>query len=89
MRISEILESYIMEEATAGATSSGSIATVANPSVAIGNMISNVSYTGMPGKSGTSAPTPPKVFQPKSKEGTATNALDLKTNIFGGTTIKR
>lgn len=89
MRLSEILKSHIMEEASASATCSGDIASVPNPMLSIGNVIGNTSYTGRPGKSGTKAPTPPKTVQPKSKDGTAINALDLKTNIFGGNTIKR
>jgi hypothetical protein len=33
--------------------------------------------------SGTKAPPQPKVVQPKNKDGTAKNALDVKGNIFG------
>ena len=78
MRISELFET-----ATAGATSSGSIATVVSPHIAIGKDRGNKSYTGSPGKSGTKAPAVPKVVQPKNSNGTAKNALDQKGNIFG------
>lgn len=62
MKISELLET-----STAGATSSGNIATVSNPKVAYSK----------------------KTRQPKNKDGTAKNALDIKgVNIFGGT-LKR
>lgn len=85
MKIRELLET-----ATAGATSAGNIAAVANPHVAIGKDRGNKSYTGSPGKSGTKAPKLPKVVQAKNANGTAKNALDIKTNIFGGgSAIKR
>lgn len=84
MKISELLEN-----ATAGATSSANIGTVVSPHLAIGKARGNKSYTGSPGKSGTKAPTPPKVKQKKNPDGTAVNALDIKgTSIFGGP-IKR
>jgi hypothetical protein len=74
-----------MESATAGATASGNIATVVSPQLAIGKgSIGNKSYTGSPGKSGTSAPKVPKIVQKKKKNGTAVNALDMKGHIFGG-----
>lgn len=80
MKINEIL---ITETATAGATSSGSIASVVSPHIAIGRDRFSKSYTGSPGVSGTRAPRLPKITQPKRKDGTAVNALDIKTNIFG------
>lgn len=83
MKISELFET-----ATAGSTSSGNIATVANPHIAIGKDRSKKSYTGSPGKSGTKAPSVPKVQQAKNPNGTAKNALDMKGNIFGSP-IKR
>lgn len=86
MKIKDILES-----ATAGATSSGNIATVVSPHLAIGKDREKKSYTGSPGKSGTKAPKVPKIVQAKNSDGTAKNALDLKgSNIFGGgSAIKR
>lgn len=86
MKIKDILES-----ATAGATSSGNIATVVSPHLAIGKDREKKSYTGSPGKSGTKAPKVPKIVQAKNADGTAKNALDLKgSNIFGGgSAIKR
>lgn len=79
MKIRELLET-----ATSGSTSSGSIATVVSPHLAIGKP--GKSYTGSPGKSGTKAPKPPK---PKMQKPTD-NALDSDTNIFGsGAAIKR
>lgn len=79
MKINEIIN----ETATAGATSSGSIASVVSPHIAIGRDRFSKSYTGSPGVSGTRAPRLPKITQPKRKDGTAVNALDIKTNIFG------
>jgi len=85
MKIRELLE-----DATAGATSSGNIATVVSPHIAIGKARGNKSYTGSPGKSGTKAPKVPKAKQPKNANGTAKNALDMNANIFGGgSAIKR
>lgn len=81
MKIQEIFET-----ATAGATSAGNIATVANPHISPGSARGKKSYTGSPGKSGTKAPPQPK---PKAQKPTD-NALDMKTNIFGtGAAIKR
>ena len=81
MRIRDILES-----ATAGATSSGSIATVVSPHLAIGKDRGKKSYTGSPGRSGTKAPDVPKAKMQKP----GTNALDMKGNIFGsGNVVKR
>jgi hypothetical protein len=86
MKIREVFES-----ATVGATSSGNIATVVSPHLAIGKDRGNKSYTGSPGKSGTKAPSVPKTIQVKNKDGTAKNGIDLKgANIFGGgSAIKR
>ena len=64
-----------METASAGATASGNIAAVANPVHA---------HTKIPvDKNGI--PTAP---QKKKSDGTAVNALDVKSNIMG-TPIKR
>jgi hypothetical protein len=80
----------LFEYASMGATSSANIGTVVSPHLAIGKARGNKSYTGSPGKSGTKAPNPPKVVQPKTKAGTAINALDMKgTSLFGGPSIKR
>lgn len=82
MKISEI----IIESATAGATSSGSIATVVNPHISPGPARGKKSYTGSPGRSGTKSPAQPK---PKKQKPTD-NALDMKTSLFGeGNAIKR
>ena len=81
MKISELFET-----ATAGATSAGNIATVANPHISPGKARGKSSYIGSPGKSGTKSPAQPK---PKKQKPTD-NALDMKTNIFGeGNLIKR
>jgi hypothetical protein len=81
MKIRELLET-----ATAGATSAGSIATVANPHISPGSARGKKSYTGSPGKSGTKTPPQPK---PKKQKPTD-NALDMKTSLFGeGNLIKR
>jgi hypothetical protein len=76
----------IFETATAGATSAGSIATVANPHISPGPARGKSSYTGKPGRSGTKSPAQPK---PKKQKPTD-NALDMKTSLFGeGNAIKR
>jgi hypothetical protein len=80
----------IKETASPGATSAGMVATLGmNPKLSPGPARGKKSYIGSPGKSGTKAPPQPKVKQPKSKYGTAKNALDMKSNIFGGGAIKR
>ena len=82
MRINEIL---IREQATAGATSAGNIASVISPHIAIGPYRFKKSYTGTPGVSGTRAPQLPKIVQPKNPDGTAKGAHALAgTNLFGG-----
>lgn len=74
----------IQETATAGATSSGNIGTIANPHISPGKARGKKSYTGSPTTgSGTKAPPQPKVVQPKTKAGTAVNALDIKSSLFG------
>lgn len=87
MKILEILG----ENATAGATSSASIGTIPNPHVSPGKGRGKKSYIGsMSTGSGTKSPPQPKIVQPKTKQGTAVNALDMKgTSLFGGGTIKR
>ena len=85
MRIHEILEN-----ATAGATSSGNIATVTSPHIAVGPDRFKKSYTGSPGKSGTKSPRLPKIIQPKKADGTAKGAHALPgVSLFGGPGIKR
>lgn len=79
MRAWELLS----EEATAGATSAGNIATVVSPHLAIGDKKARKKH----GK-GISV-KPPKAKQAKNADGTAKNALDIKTSIFGGKPIKR
>ena len=82
MKIKEILES-----ATAGATSSASIATVPNPHLSPGKARGKKSYTGSPWTgSGTKSPPQPK---PKKQKPTD-NALDMKTSLFGeGNVVRR
>lgn len=82
-------EDDVVESATPGATSAANVGTVVSPHLAIGKDRRKKSYTGKPGKSGTKAPKVPKVMQKKNRDGTAKNALDMKTNIFGGGAIKR
>ena len=69
----------ILEQATAGATSAGNIATVVNPHLSPGRARGKKSYTGSPGRSGTKAPPQPK---PKKQKPTD-NALDKDVSIFG------
>ena len=87
MRIKDIIEN-----ATAGATASGNIATVVSPHIAIGKDRGNKAYTGTPGRSGTRAPRLPKIVQPKNPDGTAKGAQTGKlkgVSLFGGPAIKR
>ena len=79
------------ESATAGATSSGNIASVEAPHLSPGKARGKKSYTGDPwgGRSGTKAPPQPKVKQPKKSDGTAVNALDMKNSIFGENPVRR
>lgn len=74
---------FLDETASVGATSAGNIASVTNPQVAIGNKKARQAY----GKGAN--PNPPKAKQIKNKDGTAKNALDISTNIFGGSPLKR
>ena len=69
----------ILEQATAGATSSGNIASIPNPHLSPGRARGKKSYTGTPGRSGTKSPPQPK---PKKQNPTDT-ALDMKHSIFG------
>ena len=76
----------MQEQATAGATSAGNIASVTSPHIAIGKDRFKKSYTGTPGVSGTKAPNVPK---PKKQKPTD-NALDMKgTSLFGGPAVSR
>ena len=86
----KILEVIYREQATAGATSAGNIATVASPHIAIGRDRFKKSYHGSPGKSGTKAPKLPKIVQPKNPDGTAKGAHNLPgVNLMGGPLVKR
>ena len=87
MLISEII---IREQATAGATSAGNIATVVSPHIAIGADRFKRSYHGSPGRSGTKAPKIPKAYTPKKADGTARGAHELSgTSLFGGPGVAR
>lgn len=81
----------IIESATAGATSAANIGTVDAPQISPGKARGKKSYLGSPTSgSGTKAPPQPKIVQPKTKAGTAVNALDMKgANLFGGGAVKR
>ena len=90
MKISEVIIRRVQEQATAGATSAGNIASVVSPHIAIGKDRSNKSYTGTPGRSGTRAPRLPKIVQPKNPDGTAKGAHNLPgVNLMGGPLVKR
>ena len=67
----------IGETATAGSTSAGAIATVANPVIA--------KHT--PKKKGKLGA--PKAPQKTKADGTAVNALDIGNNLMGGATVRR
>ena len=87
MKINEVI---VREYATAGATSSGNIASVTSPHVAIGKDRFSKSFTGSPGRSGTKAPRLPKIVQPKNPDGTAKGAHRLKgVNLMSGPLVKR
>jgi len=85
MKIRELLE------ATDGATTSAMVGSFPNPHISPGPARGKISYTGSPSTgSGKKAPPQPKVKQPKKKDGTAINALDMKASLFGeGNAIKR
>ena len=90
MKINEVISHKIKEQATAGATSNGNIATVTSPHIAIGRDRFSKAYSGSPGKSGTRAPRLPKIVQPKKPDGTAKGAHALPgVSLFGGPGIKR
>ena len=72
----------LFEEGTAS-TVAGNVASVPNPQAAIGNAGARKAY----GRGAN--PKPPKAKQRLTPIGTAKNALDMSTNIFGGETIKR
>ena len=63
MKINEVI---VREQATAGSTSAGNIATVVSPHLAIGKDRGNKSYIGSPGVSGTKAPRLAKIVQMKN-----------------------
>jgi hypothetical protein len=86
MKINEVIAHKIREQATAGATSAGNIASVTSPHIAIGRDRFKKSYTGTPGRSGTKAPNVPKPKQQKPTD----NALDMTgTSLFGGPAVSR
>ena len=90
MKINEVILRRVQEQATAGATSAGNIATVVSPHIAIGRDRFSKSFTGSPGRSGTKAPKLPKIVQPKNPDGTAKGAHALKgVNLMGGPLVKR
>jgi hypothetical protein len=77
MKMSDIDKKVLDETASAGATSAGSIASVANPPSA-------KFKTRKRGKYGA-----PEAPQKKNADGTAKNALDIGNNLMGSKTIKR
>jgi hypothetical protein len=90
MKINEVIVRRVQEQATAGATSAGNIASVVSPHIAIGKDRFTKAYTGSPGRSGTRAPRLPKITQPKNANGTAKGAHALKgVSLFGGPAVKR
>ena len=90
MKLHGIILRRVKEQATAGATSAGNIATLNSPHVAAGDDRFKKSYTGTPGKSGTKAPKLPKIVQPKNKDGSAKGAHNLPgVSLFAGPLVKR
>ena len=76
MNPADVPDSAFTEDATAGATMSGNIATVANPTAAKQKIKRD--------KNGV-----PVAPQKKNPDGTAKNALELSNNLMGGKAIKR
>lgn len=72
MKINELLG----EEATAGATSAGSVAAVPNPTASRQKVK----------KDKNGVPVAPQL---KNPDGTAKNAITVNKNLMGGKTIKR
>ena len=91
MKINEVISTKKLgEQATAGATSAGNIATVTSPHIAIGKDRFSKAYSGSPGRSSTRAPRLPKIVQPKNPDGTAKGAHNLpNVNLMGGPLVKR
>ncbi len=79
-------DDVVAEEATVGGMNAASMGTVVNPHHSPGKARGTTSYLGKPGgPGGTKAPAQPKVVQPKKKDGTAVNGLDIKgSSLFGG-----
>lgn len=87
MKIAEII---VFEQSTAGATSTGNIAAVTSPHIAIGPDRFKKSYTGTPGQSGKRSPRVPQAYTPKNADGTAKGAHQLGgTSLFGGPGVVR
>ena len=76
MNPADVPNNAFTEDATAGATSSGNIASVANPPAAKQKIKRD--------KNGV-----PFAPQKKNPDGTAKNALELSNNLMGGKAIKR
>ena len=76
MNPADVPNNAFTEDATAGATSSGNIASVANPQAAKQKIKRD--------KNGV-----PVAPQKKNPDGTAKNALELSNNLMGGKAIKR
>ena len=71
------MSDIVKEDATAGGTSAGSIASVANPTAAR-------SKPKKKGKYGA-----PKAPQATNADGTAKNAQDMNNNLMGSAAVKR
>lgn len=85
-----IKEIVIKEQATSGSTSSGNIASMVSPHIAVGPDRFKKSYHGSPGRSGTRAPRIPMAYTPKNADGTAKGAHELSgTSLFGGPGLVR
>lgn len=86
MKIYELIES-----GSEASTVAAHVSSVPNPHMSPGPVRGKISYIGKPGSfGGTKSPPQPRVKQPKKKDGTAINALDIKTTLFGeGNFVKR
>lgn len=76
MKIKDV-DPILAEEATAGATSAGAIASIAS----VPGAKRKVKRTGRYGA--------PEAPQAKNPDGTAKNAQDIDANLMGGKTIRR
>lgn len=85
-KVWDLSKESVAETATAGATSAGNIASIANPHLNKPEQ----GWAGKPGKMAKKGPPQPQGKQKKNADGTAKGAHELKgASLFGGPAIKR